>query len=325
MGHAVTIATGSDTARWANVRKAPALTPVWLRHTLVPDTSGWQRRRQHQARYRTGDEDTHSPATAVLGQPIARDAPIDSGIVGMVTQTHWPVVELRQYTLRPGSRDALIDLFDREFVETQEAVGIRVIAQFRDEDDPDRFVWIRAFRDMTARTASLTAFYIDGAAWQTHAAAARATMVDTTNALLLHPATPTSGFSLSADRPGVEATVLPQSRVLATIYHPDIPTGEFAEFFDSRVRPVLEDTGAALIGSFVTEPALNTFAMLPIRTETVFVSFALFENAGRLDEHLDVLARSPVWAEQVQPALSKRLSEPVQQLRLAPTARSLLR
>lgn len=34
-----------------------------------------------------------------------------------------PIVELRQYTLRPGQRDALIDLFDLEFVETQEAVG----------------------------------------------------------------------------------------------------------------------------------------------------------------------------------------------------------
>ncbi|MET8874761.1 NIPSNAP family protein [Nocardia sp. NPDC004604] len=242
-----------------------------------------------------------------------------------MTQNHWPVVELRQYTLRPGSRDVLIDLFDREFVETQEAVGIRVIAQFRDEDDPDRFVWIRAFRDMTARTAGLTAFYIDGAAWQEHAAAARATMVDTTNALLLRPATSTSEFSLPADRPGVEATMLPKSRVLATIYKLDIATGEFAEFFASRVQPVLAGTGAALIGSYVTEPAPNTFAMLPVRAETVFVSFALFENADRLDEHLNALARSQVWVEQVRPELSKRLSEPLQQLRLAPTSRSLLR
>ena len=53
-----------------------------------------------------------------------------------------PVVELRQYTLHPGKRDVLIDLFDREFVETQEAVGIKVIGQFRDLDHPDHFVWL---------------------------------------------------------------------------------------------------------------------------------------------------------------------------------------
>ncbi len=34
------------------------------------------------------------------------------------------VVELRQYTLHSGERDALIELFERELVHTQEAVGI---------------------------------------------------------------------------------------------------------------------------------------------------------------------------------------------------------
>ncbi len=38
-----------------------------------------------------------------------------------------PVVELRQYTLHPGKRDVLIDLFDLEFVESQEALGIKII------------------------------------------------------------------------------------------------------------------------------------------------------------------------------------------------------
>ena len=57
----------------------------------------------------------------------------------------YPVVELRQYTLRPGQRDVLIGLFDREFVESQEAAGMAIVGQFRDLDDPDRFVWIRGF------------------------------------------------------------------------------------------------------------------------------------------------------------------------------------
>jgi hypothetical protein len=35
------------------------------------------------------------------------------------------VVELRRYRLRPGRRDDLVALFERELVETQEAVGMR--------------------------------------------------------------------------------------------------------------------------------------------------------------------------------------------------------
>jgi hypothetical protein len=76
-----------------------------------------------------------------------------------------PVVELRQYTLHPGKRDVLIDLFDREFVETQEEVGIKIIGQFRDLDHQGRFVWLRGFPDMTSRAEALNDFY-SGPVWK---------------------------------------------------------------------------------------------------------------------------------------------------------------
>ena len=65
------------------------------------------------------------------------------------------VVELRQYTLAPGRRDALIDLFEAEFIEPQQACGIRIVGTFRDLDDPQKFVWIRSFPDMERRARSL--------------------------------------------------------------------------------------------------------------------------------------------------------------------------
>jgi hypothetical protein len=52
--------------------------------------------------------------------------------------TPWPIVELRQYTLLPGKRDVLIELFEAEFIESQEAVGMKLVGQFRDVDKPDR-------------------------------------------------------------------------------------------------------------------------------------------------------------------------------------------
>lgn len=41
------------------------------------------------------------------------------------------VYELRQYTLHPGQREVLIELFERELVDTQREVGIEVIGPFR--------------------------------------------------------------------------------------------------------------------------------------------------------------------------------------------------
>ena len=68
------------------------------------------------------------------------------------------IVELRDYTLRSGQRDTLITLFEREFIQTQEALGMQVLAHFRDLDDPDRFDWFRGFADMAHRGRALPAF-----------------------------------------------------------------------------------------------------------------------------------------------------------------------
>ena len=62
-----------------------------------------------------------------------------------------PVIELRQYRLHPGKRDVLMELFEREFIESQETLGMKIIGQFRDLDDPDLFVWLRGFDDMPQR------------------------------------------------------------------------------------------------------------------------------------------------------------------------------
>src|SRR5882762_8825947 len=110
-------------------------------------------------------------------------------------ETCCPIVELRQYTLHPGKRDVLIDLFDRELVESQEAVGIKIIGQFRDLGNPNRFVWLRGFRDMPSRAQALKDFY-GGPIWKAHREAANDTMVDSDHVLLLRPALPASGFAL---------------------------------------------------------------------------------------------------------------------------------
>src|SRR5262245_28954641 len=90
------------------------------------------------------------------------------------------VIELRDYTLHAGRRDELIALFEREFIETQEAHGMRVIAQFRDLDRPDHFVWLRGFADMSSRRSALEGFY-GGPVWAAHREAANATMIDSDN------------------------------------------------------------------------------------------------------------------------------------------------
>ncbi|HYW11054.1 MAG TPA: hypothetical protein VE871_03830, partial [Longimicrobium sp.] len=103
------------------------------------------------------------------------------------------VVELRRYLMRPRGRDTLIELFDREFLETQEAAGMTVIAQFRDLDRPNVFPWFRGFPGIPQRAEALAAFY-DGPVWAQHRDAANLTMISSDDVLLLRPARPGSGL-----------------------------------------------------------------------------------------------------------------------------------
>src|SRR5687768_1616880 len=170
----------------------------------------------------------------------------------MSVQTYSPIIELRQYTLHPNRRDDLIDIFDREFVETQEAVGIQVIGQFRNLDDPDQFVWLRGFNDMPGRAQSLSAFY-GGPVWKEHRDAANATMIDSDNVLLLGPARPMAGFSLNGNRrpPGNDSHST--EIVSATVCHFDAPaTIDFITTFETVLEPILTKSGADILAYFVT-------------------------------------------------------------------------
>src|SRR5262245_42444439 len=270
--------------------------------------------------------DRRCPAAGVAGSLAVIKAVLTTEVPSM-SDVRSPVVELRQYTLHPGQRDVLISLFDREFVESQEALGMAILGQFRDLDKPDRFVWLRGFDDMPRRAEALTRFY-SGSVWKAHRDQANATMIDVDDVLLLRPMSASTGFPApDGTRPPIGHTASPPSLILATLCYRDRPfDGTFTDLFDRDVRPVLVETGAPPLACLQTEYAENTFPALPVRTgEHVFAWFARFSSADHLGEHLHRLERSDRWRDRVLPAFSATLAGPPQRLRLAPTARSLLR
>jgi hypothetical protein len=219
-----------------------------------------------------------------------------------------------------------IDLFDREFVESQEALGMKVIGQFRDLDNPNRFVWLRGFRGMPSRAQALKDFY-GGPVWKAHRESANATMIDSDNVLLLHPATPASGFSFgNKQRPRVGANEARSELIVATIYYSDAPVdAAFVQFFEKTVRPAVIGAGATVLAYFVTEHSENTFPALPVREgENVFVWFARFNEPAAYERHLVVLTQSPPWRDEISKELARRLKREQEILKLSPTTRALL-
>lgn len=181
------------------------------------------------------------------------------------------VLELRQYALHPGGRDALVALFDRCFLDGLAATGMHVPGLFADMDDPDRLVWLRGFADMTARHQALSDFYLTGQVWREHAAAANATMIDSDDVLLLQPVHLGDGYPepvahrLAADghESGLVVDVLPLDRL--------VRAGVTTETVADHVLAATRAAGAEVLLVAVTHPEPNDFPGLPVRDEQVAV------------------------------------------------------
>jgi NIPSNAP len=224
--------------------------------------------------------------------------------------------ELRQYTLRGQQRDTLIALFESRFIEPQEELGAHVIGTFRDMDDPDRFVWIRGFRDLAARQASLTAFY-GGPVWQAHRTAANSTMLDSDNVLLLKP---TRGQSRGINAQGQLAAIY-GARIFAL---GSVEEEAFATMFFDKIKPHFDRLGAVSVATFVSESAPNSFPALPVRSERVFVWVGCWTSPAaeqRFEDHWRSLSG---WRDTVAETLLPALMRKPERLRLTPTQRSAL-
>jgi hypothetical protein len=192
-----------------------------------------------------------------------------------MTEPGWPLVELRRYTLRPGTREQFVRLFETELVEPQEAVGIRVGGIFADLDRPDMFVWLRGFAPGVDPGAALTAFY-SGPVWQRHRQAANAMMIDSDNVFALRPVPGVADLPApGGDRAPVGATAAPRYRVVAGVVlgepDPAALATDLAAAVDAPVA-VLRADGSP-----------NYFPPLPRRHEQAVAWFATVPDDARLE------------------------------------------
>lgn len=228
------------------------------------------------------------------------------------------VVELRQYTMRPGRRDTLVELFERELMEPQQELGMRVGGVFHDRDRPDRFVWFRGFADMAARHRGLTEFY-SGPVWRRHGAAANATMLDSDDVLLLRPTVP--AHPVQDPRPDADAAPPGREWVLITVYEHPVDE-DLTRWLAVEVHPLLEDVLGVPVGTWRTEPAVNTVPSLPVRDDAnVFVWTATFADEAHYLDAWAALRAEPAWRRRVEPRLTALTGR--RHLRLRPTARSV--
>jgi hypothetical protein len=224
------------------------------------------------------------------------------------------VTELRQYTLVPGTRQTLLDVFETHLVEPQEDVGMRVGGTFADRDDPDRFVWFRGFSDMAGRLRGLEAFY-GGPVWAEHAATANATMLDSDDVLLLRPTDPPHPPAAAVERAPVGSSRWGDDWAVVEVWRHQ-PDPGLEQLLATVGHALLERAAGTEVATWRSETAVNDFPRLPVRAETVFVWSATFPDESSYAE-----ARQRLESELAASGLLDQV-ERLQHLRLRPTPRS---
>lgn len=228
------------------------------------------------------------------------------------------VVELRQYTLRPGVRDRFVAFFEG-ILEPQE-VGMRVLGQFRDLDRPDVFVWLRGFADMTARLQALQAFY-GGPVWAAQRDTANGMLLDSDNVLLLTPIGPGPWLDDAAAARAPAGVTSPAGRFVIRI--DPIAESDTKRFVErcAQTHARLRAAGGQPLATLATLHARNTFPRLPVRDGVhVIVTAARFPTATLADQAL----ADPGYLAAASALVDLDVA-PAQTLRLAPTGLSALR
>jgi hypothetical protein len=238
------------------------------------------------------------------------------------------VIELRNYLLRPGTTGDFIRYFEEHFLDSQQAEGMYPLGQFEVVGEPDRFVWIRAFRDMPARLRGLTGFY-GGAFWLARRDEANAMMLEHHNVHLLRPLAPIAtlaGGATHADRasepPG---TLSPESGLVTADFYHAAPGAleDLAGRFEQTMRPALVADGHQVLGHFVAELAPNDYPRLPvIQDPSLLIVLSAYRDRGECTR----LRRA--WGDRGPAAdagLGPLLAADVTTLYLRPTVRSPIR
>ena len=226
---------------------------------------------------------------AALALPLAARAQPKAAAMTS-TQSPWPLIELRRYRTNPGKRDTLIALFEQQFVESQDDVGMTVIGTFREPGFDDRFTWVRGFADMAARGKALNDFYY-GPIWQAHRNAANDCLFDNDDVWLLREAAPGSGFTRPAGtRPPTDAVLTARTPVSV---HIRPLTGPAAE--GPAHEALIKTAPTGLIAAYVREKAANNFPRLPVhedREVLVWFQSGLTDVPSQETLHLVPTARS---------------------------------
>ncbi len=189
------------------------------------------------------------------------------------------VLELRNYLVRHGRRDDFINLFEDNFVGSQNILGGYILGQFRVKGADDNFFWIRGFRDMPARYKFLNDFYYGSPSWKQHKAEANSMLLNNDNVHLLKP------LNLKGDSNDAESSFnanwFGQEKGIAVVdfYTSNTKRDKLIEFVKKKYAAILNASKIENASFWTSETTPNDFTGLPVfQDKNLLVQITFYKN-----------------------------------------------
>ena len=93
------------------------------------------------------------------------------------------IVEVRSYRIKPGRRDEFIRFFETRSVPALRSHGMKILGPLLDLENPNKFVFLRAFPSMEERERMKNDFY-EGDLWKNELEAIAMPMIDSYDVIL---------------------------------------------------------------------------------------------------------------------------------------------
>lgn len=199
----------------------------------------------------------------------------------------YSVIELRRYTTTKGDAKRFATYFDNYFPKAFQQLGAVVYGQFVERDRADGFLWLRGYRDLSARAVINSAFYY-GPVWSEHKSQVNAILPDSDNVLQLTPLDEMTAMRMVDP---VDEAATP--RGIAVIHL--LPVRAIDEAMKFKVRELVGNYVSSTVqqqGLLVSLDAPNSFPQLPVRTDGPWIVWVGTVRDEAALTHLRELAKS---------------------------------
>ncbi len=189
------------------------------------------------------------------------------------------VLELRNYLVRHGRRNEFINLFEENFVQSQNILGGYILGQYRIKGADDNFFWMRGFKDMPARYKFLNDFYFGSPDWKQHKSAANSMLLNNDNVYLLRPLdleedSNDIDFSFNTNWFGQEKGV-----AVVDFYTSNTKRDKLVEFVKKKYAAILNASKIENASFWMSETTPNDFTGLPVfQDKNLLVQITFYKN-----------------------------------------------